>query len=51
MKACHLTPQDAWDFPLIQAHAYIAYAEQNNGFCAVEMVSAGYILQEEKRHG
>ena len=49
MNACRLSPQEAWDFPLLQGHAYVAYAEQNNGVVAVDMVTPGYIQQEAER--
>jgi hypothetical protein len=42
----HLTPTEAWSMPLIQAQAYCAWAAENNGFCAVERVTDGYIAME-----
>lgn len=45
----HFREQAAWDCPICQALAYVAWAEENNGWAAVDMVGDGYIAQEAKR--
>lgn len=46
MRDFHFTEQDAWDFPIIKARAYIAWTTLNNPWAAADFAGPGYIAKE-----
>ena len=46
MRDLHMSERQAWDLPIIQAHAYAAWSTENNPWCPVERATDAYIAQE-----